>query len=76
MSSASLTSTEAVKHSNYHCSDRGGATPTITQHYEGTKDKHTHTKNELTHMLTLTTVLTNSSKRAKKSYSTKSEIIL
>lgn len=63
MSSASLTSTEAVKHSNYHGSDRGGATTTNTQHCGETKTKHT---NRLTHMLTLTTVLTNAHSHTRK----------
>lgn len=80
MSSASLTSTDAVKHSNYHGSDRGGATTTNTQHYGR---QHTHmctqmhaNRNTPTHVLTLTAFLTSAHRQARKTYNKKSEIIL
>lgn len=47
MSSASLTSTEAVKRSNYHGSDRGGATTTNT--VEAQKQTRAR-ENRLTHV--------------------------
>lgn len=61
MSSASLTSTEAVKHSNYHSSDRGGATTAHTH-------THTYTRSD-THAcshITLTPFLTNAHRHTRK----------
>lgn len=76
MSSASLTSTDAVKHSNYHGSDRGGATTTNTQHY-GRQHTHMHAnRNMPTHVLTLTAFLTSAHRQTRKTYNKKSEIIL
>lgn len=73
MSSASLTSTEAVKHSNYQDSDRRGATTTTLCNVEAQKEKHTI---RVTHILTLTMFLTNAHRHTKKIYSNKAKVIL
>lgn len=51
------------------------ALPPQTLHYAGTTATHAHT-NRLTHMLTITTFLTNAHRHKRKIYSNKVEIIL